>query len=111
MLSLPAGRLRHRVEIQNYEMTQNDWGEVIYTWSPWATVWASIEPLQGREFFAAQALQSQTTVRIRMRYRPGVTSVMRVLWGGQIYDIESVIEPQSRRQELQLMCKTSLATP
>jgi SPP1 family predicted phage head-tail adaptor len=111
MLSLPAGRLRHRIEIQNYEMTQNDWGEVIYTWSPWATVWASIEPLQGREFFAAQALQSQTTVRIRMRYRPGVTSVMRVLWDGQIYDIESVIEPQSRRHALQLMCKTSLATP
>lgn len=111
MLSLPAGRLRHRIEIQNYETTHDDWGQPIQGWSHWATVWASVEPLQGREFFAAQALQSQTTVRIRMRYRPGVTSVMRVLWGGQIYDIESVIEPQSRRHELQLMCKTSLGTP
>lgn len=111
MLSLPAGRLRHRIEIQNYEMTQDDWGGVIYAWSHWAHVWASVEPLQGREFFAAQALQSQTTVRIRMRYRPGVTSQMRVLFDGRIYDIESVIEPQSRRHALQLMCKTSLAAP
>lgn len=111
MLSLPAGRLRHRIEIQNYEMTQDDWGQPIYTWTHWADVWASVEPLQGREFLAAMALQSQTTVRIRMRYRPGVTSQMRVLWGGRIYGIESVIEPQSRRHALQLMCKTSLATP
>ena len=29
MLSLPAGRLRHRIEIQNYEMTQDDWGQPI----------------------------------------------------------------------------------
>jgi SPP1 family predicted phage head-tail adaptor len=111
MLSLPAGRLRHRIEIQNYEMTQDDWGQPIYTWTHWADVWASVEPLQGREFLAAMALQSQTTVRIRMRYRPGVTSQMRVLFDGRIYSIDSVIEPQSRRHALQLMCKTSLATP
>lgn len=111
MLILPAGRLRHRIEIQNYEAAQDDWGQPIYSWVHWAAVWASVEPLQGREFLAAMALQSQTTVRIRMRYRSGVTSQMRVLWGGRIYDIESVIEPQSRRHQLQLMCKTSLATP
>ena len=111
MLSLPAGRLRHRIEIQNYEMAQDELGQPINTWAHWADVWASIEPLQGREFLAAMALQSQTTVRIRMRYRPDVTSQMRVLWGGRFYEIESVIEPQSRRHALQLMCKTSLATP
>ncbi len=111
MLKLSAGRLRHRIEIQDYEVSYDKYGQPIYAWTPWATVWASVEPLQGREFLAAMALQSQTTVRIRMRYRPGVTSVMRVLFGGRIYGIESVIEPQSRRHELQLMCTTTTTNP
>lgn len=108
MLSIPIGRMRHRITLQRFEEGEDEYGATVSMWVNVATVWASVEPLRGQEFFAAQSLQSQTTVRIRMRYRPGVDASMKVLFDGKTYSIESVIEPLMRHGELQLMCKTLL---
>ena len=109
MLSVPIGRLRHRIVLQRFEETKDASGAWVEAWVNVATVWASVEPLRGQEYFAAQSLQvSQTTVRIRIRYRPGVDAAMRVLYGGKTYVVDSVIEPLMRHGELQLMCKVYL---
>ena len=53
-----------------------------------------------REFIAAQAVQSDVSVRITMRYRPGITSAMRLLHDGKVYGITGVLadnEPMSIR--------------
>ena len=52
---------------------------------------AAIEPLSGRDLIAAQAVQSEVTTRVRLRYRPGVTSAMRLRHRETIYDIKAVI--------------------
>lgn len=88
-----AGSLRHRVEIQrpDYVQDQNS-GEMVRGWATaWDKVPCSIEPLSAREFIAASATQSQVTARIVIRYRPGVTSAMRVLHRDRIYAIEGVL--------------------
>ena len=103
-----AGALRHRVQIQNYVEGVDEIGQPFYGWETVATVWAAVEPLQGREFFAAQTAFSETTTRIRMRYRPGITTTMRILFEGAFYNVQSVIEPHTRRRELQLMCKSGV---
>ena len=54
---------------------------------------------------AAQAAQSEVTARIRMRFRPWMTSQDRVIHGGTTYGIESVIDVRSEHRELVLMCK------
>ena len=77
----------------------------IQTWAPLFTCWAAVEPLTGREFIAAQAAQSEVTARIRMRFRPWMTSQDRVIHGGTTYGIESVIDVHSGNRELVLMCK------
>lgn len=64
----------------------------------------SIEPLRGRELFAAQEHSSETEVRIRIRYRDDVTDRMRVVHDGKYYEIQSVIDPELRHRELELMC-------
>ena len=48
---------------------------------------------------------SITDVRVRMRYRPGITAAMRVLHGSDTYRIESVANVNSADRELELMCK------
>ena len=48
---------------------------------------------------------SAVETRIRLRYRPGVVSSMRVIHGDTVYGIEAVIHVKSARRELQLMCK------
>jgi len=102
---MPAGTYRHRITLRESTATGRDAaGGEILTWSDVATVWAAVEPISGREYFAAQQVNAETTHRIKMRYRPGVHSKMRVLFGSRTFDIESVIDPEERHVELHLMC-------
>lgn len=93
---MQAGRLRHRVTIQNRVETQDPTtGAIAVSWADVATVWAAVEPLSAREFIAAQAAQSQVSARITIRYRAGVTAAMRIVHGATLYNIEGVI-PDNR---------------
>lgn len=102
-----SGALRHRVTLQalgagspqqtGSGMPDESWGDV-------ATVYASVEPLNGRELFAAQEHHAEVTTRIRLRYRSGITAKMRVSHGGTVYNILSVIDAEKRHKEIQLMC-------
>ena len=99
------GRLNKRVTIQERTTIPNELGEPVVTWVNVATdIAAAVEPLQGRELFAAQQTQSEVTIRVRIRYRAGIKTAMRVLYGARTLDIQSVIDPLERHAELQLMC-------
>lgn len=100
-----AGQLRQRVTIQEKSVTRNSYGEEVITWSDVATVWASVEPLSGREFLDAQRAGAEVTTRIRIRYRSGIAPEMRVTYGDHVYDIKAVIDVEERHREIQLMCR------
>lgn len=82
-----AGTLRHRVTIQRYELVVDDYGAPLHreSWKDVATVWASVEAVSGRDFFAARQEQSEVTHKVTIRYRGDVTAQMRVLHGGKIF--------------------------
>lgn len=103
---MSAGRLKERVTIERLTQGQDEIGQPINEWRVLGTVWAAVEPLNGREYLAAGAEQSQVTTRIRIRYFAGLTSADRVTHEGTQYDIKSVIDPQTRREEIVLMCAT-----
>ncbi len=89
---MEAGKLRHRVTLQSLVPTQDPvTGIVANSWSEFASVWASVEPLSAREFLQASALSSQVVARIRMRYLAGVMPSMRILHGARTYNIEGVL--------------------
>lgn len=100
-----AGALDQRVTLERFTSTTDDWGGVVEAWAPLATVWAAVEPLVGREYLAAAALVAEVTARVRMRYRPGITSQDRVIHEGKTYGIVSVVDVRSGNRELVLMCK------
>lgn len=99
-----AGKLRHRVTIQKPVETQNTYGEPEVRWQDVATVWAQVEPLRGREYFAAKQMVSEVSVRVVIRYMAGVTAKMKVVHGSNEYLIETIINVMERNRELQLMC-------
>lgn len=68
-------------------------------------VFCSAEPLKGREFWEAQAVQQENTVRIKMRYISGVKPEWRFRVEGVDYEITNIIDPELRHRELWLMCK------
>jgi SPP1 family predicted phage head-tail adaptor len=106
---MEAGRLDKQVTIQAFTTTPNSIGEAVKGWANVATVWAAVEPLQGREFWSQQQVQSEVTTRVRIRFRTDVTAKNRVLFGGRVLVVESVINPKERKEELQLMCSEGVS--
>ncbi len=74
------------------------------SWESIATVWASIEPISGREFWAQQQVQSEITVRIRIRFRDDIFPGMKAEYGSKTYIIKNVIDRDESHRELELMC-------
>ena len=99
------GDLDQRVTIDRFTSGVDEIGQPIEAWSVLATVWAAVEPQAGREFVAGGAAQSELTTRIRLRYRPGLTSGDRVTHDGRVYDVQSVIDYRSAKREIVLMCR------
>lgn len=108
---MQAGKLRTRVTIEERvpgSPSVSPTGRPLTTWGTHAVVPASIEPIMGQAYFAAQTAGSKVDTRIRIRYEVGVTddvdNTMRVSAGGVIYDINAVINVDNRNRELILMC-------
>jgi SPP1 family predicted phage head-tail adaptor len=103
-----AGKLRHLVTIQQKVAGSPDQtaeGAPDSDWSAVASnVWAVVEPLSGRELFAAQQFASEVTTRIRIRYRSGITAAMRVVFESRNYNVRYVMDPDERHKELHLLC-------
>lgn len=103
-MSLRAGDLRHRITIQRPIYVQDPaTGGMVRGWDDVATVWGRVAPLSVREFVAAQAIASEVTARITIRYRPDVTAKCRILYRGKIYNIRGVLsDPESGLEYLTL---------
>jgi len=86
--------------------SQNSYGESTGVWEPLKSdIWASKEPLLGKEFYTAVQTQSKVEVKFRTYYFDGVTNEMRIQHGSEIYDILSAINVKSLNRELLLYCK------
>lgn len=100
---ISAGMFDQRVTLQSKQVARGANGEEVVTWSDVATIWAQVQQLRGKEFFAGAQMQDEVDVRVRLRYRTGVTRDQRLLCNGAPLDIVSVIT-LGRREALELMC-------
>lgn len=104
-----AGELRRRVTIQQRAATQDTFGGQSTSWTDWQTnVPCAIQPLAGRELMAARAVNAETTHMIDMRYMPGLTAAMRILYGTRVFNIVSVVNVEERNREHQIMASEGL---
>ena len=106
-------RLRQRVAIQEMIEGQDaTTGEVTISWQ---NVWIDSEseldavPAEvltgaGREVVAAGAIQAETSARINLRWFPGLTAAMRILWDGKVYNIRSIETDRTGRMEYRTTC-------
>lgn len=91
--------------LQRLVTAYDEYNAPVESWQDVATVWAAVEPLSGREYFAAEQTQARVNTRITIRYRAGIMPTMRVVWGAKLYNIRAVIDTEGRHEELQLMCE------
>lgn len=106
---MQAGKLRHRITLQRKTVQPDIFGGSVDTWTDTAVnVWASVEPLQGRELSIAQSVSAETTTRITMRYRADVLQADRIVFDGKFYNLQSVIDSEMLHQQLVIMASEGL---
>ena len=99
-----AGRLSHRITFYARSVTRDAMGGETVTWVEQDQDWADVLPLQGREYFAAQQVEAELTIRFRVRYRSDVTEAWRIEWEGKRYNIRHVFPVDGRKDALEMMC-------
>jgi SPP1 family predicted phage head-tail adaptor len=97
--------MRHPVTIQEAVESTNGVGETVETWTTLDEVWASIEPISGREFQAVQQIAAETTHKVTIRYLAGVTPKHRVLFGSRVFDILAVRNVEEVGRITDLLCR------
>lgn len=106
-----TGRLDKVVQLARHVETTDSHGERLSTTSTFASRWASIEPMSGREYRAAIGANSKLITQIRIRY-DAITGTLApsdlVIFGQTVYDIEAVINSRTENRELLLMCQSGV---
>ena len=67
--------MNKKIKIQALSTIQNDNGFDEETWIDFKKIWCAINNLNGREFWVAKAVQSETTVIFTIRYANFVNSL------------------------------------
>jgi SPP1 family predicted phage head-tail adaptor len=98
------GTLRHRITLQRAVESPDSLGAMVETWQNLANVWASVEPLSAREQFNLHSTYTEATHKVTIYYLAGVTAKCRVLFGTRTFNIESVVNPEERNEDLNLIC-------
>lgn len=95
---------RDKITFKQRSGSQNSYGEEL-TWTNVVTVWASLEPLLGKEFFAAERIETKVEVKFRCHFYTGLNTEMRVAYNGTDYDILSLINVKNQNRELLVYAK------
>ncbi|MBE3570988.1 MAG: phage head closure protein [Bacillales bacterium] len=80
-------RLRHRITFQKFVSGTDQDGFPTESWEDVKTVWSMVKTIQGREYYAAAAVQAENTVRFVVRYTKEIDSSMRIVYKGRIFEI------------------------
>ena len=101
-LNMHAGELRHRIQLQSYTLSQDAFGAPTKAWSTYATVWASVEPLSGREALIAQQANPELSHLVTIRYNSTVNAATRVLHDYAAQTIEGIDLPSGSEVSIEI---------
>ncbi|MBD9642921.1 phage head closure protein [Pantoea sp. PNT02] len=107
---MQAGRLRHKVKIQNFSTIRLPSGQPDKVWVDGMTVWAEVKGISGRELMSAGAEKPEATIRVRIRFRTDVTAASRLVcitgpFKGKVLEVNGEPIPDAKASQLELLCK------
>ena len=106
--ALHAGSIRNRAEFLQRTVTFAH-GISKESWETAFTCWCAVEPLSGREFWEAAAVNRENEVRFTIRFCRDVTPEMRIRLDGVVYDITSILDKNNRHEVLEIMARSVTA--
>lgn len=90
---IPAGKLKHVVELQSKTVVRDAMGGESITWTTQITRRAEIRHKSGRALIAAQQAQSEVTATITIRKASAgsLADDWRIVHGSDIYTLHAII--------------------
>lgn len=105
-MSIDVGRLNKRITFYEPIKGKDELGLTRTTLSEIKTVWASVEPTNGREYYEAQKVRSELIWNIFIRYtrsfRP--TNDMVIDYNGRKFEIQSIIDNKEEHELYKFVC-------
>jgi len=100
-----AGNLRHLIDIQQAIEIKDAYGAVTETWISVGKVRAGIYQLSGREYFAAQQINSEINAKLVIRYQGNLNTKMRAIVPGtqRCFDFQAIIDKAGKGRELEVL--------
>lgn len=105
-----AGNLTDRIVIEQASETRNAVGEVTLSWATFATVWADVQALSGREAERYGQMVGFTGHKVTIRQLAGVKPAMRVMYDGSRTLEIGAINEYERGWYMELICTEKAAT-
>lgn len=106
-----AGGLEQRIVIERPVVETDGTGEaLVAAWVPFATAWAEITPLTGREWLVSAEYRPGVSTKIRIRWLEGINASMRVRRAATVYSIDAVLPKLLGEKEIWLMCSDGVIT-
>ena len=105
-----AGNLVDRIVIEQAAETRNSVGEVTLSWSTFATVWADVQALSGREAERYGQIVGFTGHKVTIRQLTGVKVSMRIIYESTRTLEIGAINEYERGWYLELICTEKAAT-
>jgi SPP1 family predicted phage head-tail adaptor len=112
-MSTLSQELNLRITLQVPVKGKDAEGGNVKTWAPWIAegdgkIFANMNNLSGNEKRATThgGEVSVPRTEFKIRYRPGVTTAMRVLFGGMVYNISHVNNVRQANKIIILTCDT-----
>jgi SPP1 family predicted phage head-tail adaptor len=97
------GALNRRVVLEAVMRTPDGAGGAVESWTPVATLFATLRAVSGGESFAQDRTAGRVTHEIVIRYRADVTPAMRFRLGTRLFEIAAAFDPDGRRRQLRCL--------
>ncbi len=104
-----AGKLNKKITVQKKTLGTPSSGYAAETWTDHSTRYAEMITTGGREFYAAQKVNEETTALFRMRYTAAINTAMRIKLGSRIFEILPPLNDVNGRHE-ELLVSTKEVT-
>lgn len=104
MRTMEIGKLNKRLTFKRFADVTDAMGQSKKILTELCTVWGSLYPVRGAEFYEVQKIQSKITHKCYVRYRENIDSSCYIEYKGKLFTIESIIDVDMQHKMLEIMC-------
>lgn len=98
------GKLNKRLSFFSLADVPDELGQITKKLALIKTVWGTLKPFRGAEYYEVQKVQSKVTHKCYIRYTNGINTNCFLRYKDKEYSIESVIDVDLERKMLEIRC-------